>query len=60
MYLTVKDLQQRLGIGRDMAYRFMHQKGFPSIKINRRYVVEDLKLREYLDKHTGKQIIIDK
>ena len=37
--LKTQDLKEMLGIGNTTVYRLMHSKGFPSIKIGRRYFV---------------------
>lgn len=46
--LTVKDLQTKLSVGRDIAYALMHNKSFPSIKIGGRYFVEEEALQHWL------------
>ncbi|MBR1851615.1 MAG: helix-turn-helix domain-containing protein [Lachnospiraceae bacterium] len=46
--LTTKELQKRLGVGRDRAYQLMHSKGFPSIKIGARYYVTKDALTRWL------------
>lgn len=37
--LKTKDLKEMLGIGDTTVYKLMHSKGFPSIKIGRRFFV---------------------
>jgi len=46
--LTVKDLTEKLGVGRDTAYALMRAKGFPSFKIGRRYFVSEEALEEWI------------
>lgn len=47
--LTVKDVQEYLGIGKDKAYKLFEDKRFPSYRIEgRRYVRKD-KFLAYLD-----------
>lgn len=54
MLLTVKDLQQRLGISRDRAYGLMHAKGFPRVKLGGRFFVDEKRLEEFLLRYAGK------
>ena len=37
--LTVADVQQALGLGRDKTYRLFRQKNFPSIQIDGRFFI---------------------
>lgn len=46
--LTVKDLTEKLGVGRDTAYALMRAKGFPSFKIGKRYFVSEEALEEWI------------
>ena len=48
-FLGVKDLMDALNIGQGTAYALMRQKGFPSLRLGRKYVVERKKLREWLN-----------
>jgi excisionase family DNA binding protein len=52
--LTVKELTQRLHVGRDKAYALMHASGFPAIKIGGRYYVDERALRTWIDKQANK------
>ena len=56
--LTVIDLQQALGIGRETAYALMHNKSFPSIKMGGRYFVEIGALQRWLKNYEGKEIYL--
>lgn len=55
MFLTVKDLQSMLGIGRDRAYGLMHASGFPSIKIGGRYYVVPEELQKWIQRYTYRE-----
>ncbi len=55
-YLSVKDLQKKLGMGHNAAYALMSLKGFPSFKIGRKYFVEENDLHEYFMLHKGSGI----
>ncbi len=37
--IGVKDIMQRMGIGRDRAYEIIKRNEFPTIKVGRRYLV---------------------
>ena len=55
MLLATKDLQKELNVGRDRAYNLMHAKGFPSIKIGRRYYVEPEELHKWIQRYTYRE-----
>lgn len=46
MFLNAEDISEALGIAISTTYELMKQKGFPSLKIGRRYVVEREKFIE--------------
>lgn len=58
MLLTTKDLQKTLNIGRDRAYALMRASGFPSIRINSRYYIEEPALQEWLRQNRYKEFRI--
>ena len=58
MLLNAKDVQSRLGVSRDCAYRLFHAKAFPSIKLGGRYYVEEKKHQDFLDKYAHKEIVL--
>lgn len=58
MMLTVKDLQELLNIGRDKAYSLMHSKSFPSMRLGRKYYVQEQALQEWLVKNRYKTVIL--
>lgn len=45
-YMTVKELIEELGTGRDATYNLVRSKTFPSIKIGKKYYID----REEFDK----------
>lgn len=49
--LDVKELQETLGVGRDIAYALMRNSAFPSIRIGSRYMVESQALEDWLKKN---------
>lgn len=58
MLLTTKDLQKNLNIGKDQAYALMHASAFPSIKIGGRYYIEELALKEWLERYRYKEFAL--
>ena len=49
--MTVKELQNYLGIGKDKAYKLIKSKAFPAVKIGGRYYV----IKPYFAVWLGKQ-----
>ena len=58
MLLSARDIQTRLGVSRDCAYRLFHAKAFPSIKLGGRYYVDEKKLEEFLEKYAYKEFAL--
>jgi len=56
--LTVKELSERLHIGRDKAYALIKSKGFPSIKLGARYIVTAKALNEWLESYEYKSFAV--
>ena len=50
-YLTPKDIQQHLQIGKDKAYKLCALKGFPAIKINSTYRINSSKYFKWLQEN---------
>lgn len=55
---TTEDVQKILKIGRDRAYNLMRAKGFPSMKMGRKYYVSSDALGDWLKAYRGKEFII--
>ena len=53
---TPKDLQRILGIGKNLAYKLIQTRGFPSININGHYYVPKTKLIKWLETNSGKHL----
>lgn len=53
MFLNAEDISEALGIAISTTYELMKQKGFPSLKIGRRYVVERDKFIQWVQKNSG-------
>lgn len=58
LVLDVKELQEALGIGADTAYCLMRSEAFPSMKIGKRYFVEREALKQWLQRHRGREFLI--
>lgn len=54
---TVDDIQNIFGIGRSKAYQLLSSNGFPSIRLNRKLLVEKSKLEDWIAKNSGKTYI---
>lgn len=55
-FLTVKDVQSILKIGRNKTYNLIHQEDFPKIEIGRSFIIPEDKFNEYMNKHIYKKI----
>lgn len=49
-YITVKELQSYLRLGRNKAYELVNQNDFPKIKIGERYIIPIEELKKYLSR----------
>ena len=56
MVLSVKELQECLGIGRDVAYALMKNGAFPSMRLGNRYMVEKEAFARRLKQNEGRLI----
>lgn len=53
LFLNADDISNTLGISTSTTYELMKQKGFPSIRIGRRRVVEREKFIEWVEENSG-------
>ena len=53
MFLNAEDISEALGIAISTTYELIKQKGFPSLKIGRRYVVERENFIQWVQKNSG-------
>lgn len=51
--LDADELANYLGISKSSAYELMHSKGFPTLQIGKRMVVQKEKLKIWCDEHTA-------
>ena len=56
--LTVNDIMQIFGVGKNRAYELMHSKGFPTITIGTEMRVNPKALQKWIDDNTGRTILI--
>lgn len=56
--LTVKQLQVKLNMGRNKAYKLVHLKGFPSIRIGKTILVSESELNKWLLENQNSQIYL--
>ncbi len=54
---NVDDIQRIFKIGRSKAYQLLSSRGFPTIKLNKKMLVEKNKLEEWIAKNSGKTYI---
>lgn len=56
--MTMKDVREFLGIGRDKTYTLFKEPDFPAVKFNKHAVVFKEDLIEYLKDHRGTTIYL--
>ena len=52
-FLNAKTLAEVLGVAPSSAYELMHEKGFPTLKVGNRLLVEKTKFKEWIERNTG-------
>ena len=52
-YLTPKMVSEKLHIGMTKIYKLFKMPGFPAIRIGNQLLIENTKLRKYLDEYSG-------
>lgn len=58
-FITPKDVQERLGLGRNSVYKLIGLKGFPKIIIGKKILIPKEEFDKYIYKHIGTKIILD-
>ena len=53
LMLRAEDVAKVLGISRAGAYELMHSKGFPTLRIGKRMMVNTQKLFEWVNENSG-------
>ena len=54
--LTVKEVSEALGIGRNQAYALVTQEGFPSMKIGQQYFIPKDKFYEWIEENVRQKV----
>ena len=55
-YLDVKDVMESLGLSRNATYKLFATKGFPCVKVGKKYIIEQDDLKSFLDNYRGREI----
>lgn len=58
-FLTVKELCEQLQISRNFAYKLIATKGFPAVRIGKRYRISRQGLIDWTKQNAGSQIYLD-
>ena len=53
LFLNAKTLAEVLGVAPSSAYELMHEKGFPTLKVGNRLLVEKSEFKEWIERNTG-------
>ena len=54
---NIDDIQRIFHIGRTKAYQLLSSSGFPTIKLNKKMLVEKSKLEDWIAKNSGKSYV---
>lgn len=54
--LTVKDIQEKLHMGRNNTYKLINQKGFPKIAIGKKILIPEEEFEKYIMNHIRTKI----
>lgn len=57
--LTTKDIQEKLGISRNTAYKLIRLQGFPKIKIGHSYRIPRDKFEAFISEHNRSTIFLE-
>ena len=55
--LTIKDVQNRLGICKNNAYKLIKLPNFPTIKIGRKYLIPQEEFENWIQKSLHKEFL---
>ena len=55
LVLSLSQVQQVLGLGRDAIYALAHRQDFPAVRVGRRLIVSRDVLRQWLKRHSDAQ-----
>lgn len=54
--LTVKDVQEKLKLGKNNTYKLINQKGFPKIIIGKKILIPEEQFEKYIMSHIRTKI----
>ncbi len=54
--LTVKEVQERLRLGKNTTYKLINQKGFPKIIIGKKILIPEIQFEKYIMNHIRTKI----
>lgn len=54
--LTVKDVQEKLKLGKNNTYKLISQKGFPKITIGKKILIPEEQFEKYIMNHLRSKI----
>jgi excisionase family DNA binding protein len=57
--LTVKDVQDRLKLGKNNTYKLVNKKGFPKITIGKKILIPEEQFEKYIMNHMRSKIELD-
>lgn len=57
--LTVKDVQDRLKLGKNNTYKLVNKKGFPKITIGKKILIPEEQFEKYIMNHLRSKIELD-
>ena len=55
-YLTVKEVQEKLRLGKNATYKLVNKNGFPKIVIGKKIIIPEKELDKYILSHIGSEI----
>ena len=55
LFLNAELLAKVLGVGASSAYELMHEKGFPSVRIGKRFIVPRDDLKRWMEEQVAKR-----
>lgn len=56
--LTVKDVQDKLKLGKNNTYKLVSQKGFPKITIGKKILIPEEQFEKYIMSHLRAKIAL--
>lgn len=57
--MSVKDVQNELGLSKNSTYKLVNLTGFPKVKIGKKILIPRDEFEKFIKQHIGSQIILD-